>query len=225
MCGRFTQALSWQELHRLAGLIGQPRNLAPHYNLAPTDRIEVLRESDHGGVELIPMRWGLIPYWWKKPIKEAPATFNAGTDRLLDGPIWRDAYQKRRCVIPATGFYEWTGARADRTPHYFTAQSGEPLAFAALWDRWRSPEGEEILSASIIVGDADGWMEAYHDRQPVMLDWSASAEWMRAPAPPTPFTAPPPALREHVVSKRVNKAGANDDAELIAPVEAASRLF
>lgn len=75
MCGRFTQHLSWEELHRLADLIGQPRNLAPRYNIAPTTRIEVIRHGA-GGKELVPMRWGLVPLWWKKPLKALQELFN-----------------------------------------------------------------------------------------------------------------------------------------------------
>ena len=84
MCGRFTQNLSWAEIHRLAGLIGQPRNLAPRFNIAPTTPIEVIRASDAGN-ELVPKYWGLVPSWWKKPLKELPATFNARARRSPSG--------------------------------------------------------------------------------------------------------------------------------------------
>ena len=110
MCGRFTQQLSWAELHRLADLIGQPRNLAPRYNISPTTPIEVIRVAGDGN-ELVPMRWGLVPYWWKKSLKEVPSTFNARAERVADGPMWRGAFKSRRCIIPASGFYEWTGPK------------------------------------------------------------------------------------------------------------------
>jgi len=95
MCGRFTQHLSWEELHRLADLIGQPRNLAPRYNIAPTTQIEVIRLGPEGK-ELVPMRWGLVPVWWKKPLKELPATFNARVEKVETGAALRcHAYAER----------------------------------------------------------------------------------------------------------------------------------
>lgn len=216
MCGRFTQHLSWAELQRLADLIGQPRNLAPRYNVSPTTPIEVIRVAGNGS-ELIPMRWGLVPYWWKKSLKELPSTFNARAERVADGPMWRGAFKSRRCIIPASGFYEWTGPKSARIPHYFTAPDGQPLAFAGLWDNWRSPEGEDVLSATIIVGPANEWMSAFHDREPVILDWRDATAWMRGDNPASLLRPPrEDTLREWVVSTRVNKSGvADDDPSLI----------
>ena len=211
MCGRFTQQLSWAELHRLADLIGQPRNLAPRYNISPTTAIEVIRVAGDGS-ELVPMRWGLVPYWWKKSLKEVPSTFNARAERVADGPMWRGAFKSRRCIIPASGFYEWTGPKSARIPHYFTASDGRPLAFAGLWDNWRDPEGEDVLSATIIVGPANEWMSAYHDREPVILDWRDATAWMRGDNPASLLRPPPEdSLREWVVSTRVNRSGVGDD--------------
>jgi putative SOS response-associated peptidase YedK len=113
LCGRFTQNLSWAEIHRLADLIGQPRNLAPRFNIAPTTPIEVIRASDAGN-ELVPMYWGLVPSWWKKPLKELPATFNARAETLAERPMFLGAFKYRRCIIPASGFYEGTGGKGPR---------------------------------------------------------------------------------------------------------------
>lgn len=142
MCGRYTQNLSWAEIHRLAGLIGQPRNLLPRFNIAPTTAVEVIRPAADGGAELVPMRWGLVPSWWRKPLKDMPATFNARAETVAEKPMFRIAFKSRRYIIAACGFYEWTGAPGSKTPHYFTAPSGEPLAFAALWSRRRIPKAE-----------------------------------------------------------------------------------
>ena len=118
------------------------------------------------------MRWGLIPGWWKKTAKEVPATFNARAESVADKPMFRNAFKERRCIIPASGFFEWTGEKAQRQPHLFTAADGSPvLAFAGLWDRWRDPAtSEDVLSWTIIVCGASAWMEQYHDRMPVMLE-------------------------------------------------------
>jgi putative SOS response-associated peptidase YedK len=220
MCGRFTQHLSWEALHRLADLIGQPRNLAPRYNIAPTTRVEVIRPAG-GCDELVPMRWGLVPSWWKKPLNELPSTFNARAETVVEKPMFRSAFKSRRCVIPASGFYEWIGKPGAKTPHYFSAQSGAPLAFARLWETWRDPESDAAVdSATIIVGPANDWMSHFHDRMPVILEWRDANAWM-AGGDPDPLLRPPPedALQEWTVSPRVNRSGAGDgDPALIEPL-------
>jgi putative SOS response-associated peptidase YedK len=163
MCGRFTQNLSWAEIHRLADLIGQPRNFAPRFNIAPTTPIEVIRAAAAGN-ELVPMYWGLVPSWWKKPLKELPATFNARAETVAERPMLRGAFKYRRCIIPASGFYEWTGAKRAKTPHYFTSRDGRPLALAGLWDHWSGLDGgDDLPNATIIVGEASNWMRRFHD--------------------------------------------------------------
>jgi len=219
MCGRFTQHLSWEELHRLANLIGQPRNLQPRYNIAPTTPIEVIRAGNAGN-ELVPMRWGLAPSWWKKPLNELPATFNARAETLAERPMFRGAFKYRRCIIPASGFYEWTGAKGAKIPHYFTAPDGRPLAMAGLWDHWSGLDGgDDLPNATIVVGAANHWMSAYHDRQPMILDWRDAGAWM-TDDDPAALLRPvrEDALREWIVSTCVNKAGVgDDDSALIKP--------
>ena len=104
MCGRFTQRYTWSEIQELYGLMGAAGNLQAHYNIAPTDTVEV---ADGGATELVPMRWGLIPYWWKKLLKQLPATFNARAESVADKPMFRDAFKRHRRIIPASGYYEW----------------------------------------------------------------------------------------------------------------------
>ncbi|MGK7870926.1 SOS response-associated peptidase [Falsiroseomonas sp. E2-1-a20] len=126
MCGRFTQRYTWAELHALLDLVGAPRNLRPRHNIAPTTSIDVMRAGE-AGRELASMRWGLIPAWWKKSAKEVPSTFNARAETVAEKPMFRDAFKRRRCIIPASGFYEWTGEKKDRQPHLFTAADGAPV--------------------------------------------------------------------------------------------------
>ncbi len=95
------------------------------------------------------MRWGLVPSWWKKPLNELPSTFNARAETVVEKPMFRSAFKSRRCVIPASGFYEWIGKPGAKTPHYFSARSGAPLAFAGLWETWRDPESD----AAVELGD------------------------------------------------------------------------
>jgi putative SOS response-associated peptidase YedK len=212
MCGRFTQHLSWEELHRLANLIGQPRNLAPRYNIAPMTQIEVIRLSRQGK-ELAPMRWGLVPLWWERPLNELPATFNARAETVAEKAMFQSAFKSRRCVIPASGFYEWTGPKGAKTPHYFSAADGQPLAFAGLWESAANPETKQMMdSVTIIVRPANEWMSRFHDRMPVILDWRDVGLWMVGDDPGALLRPPrEDALREWIVSPRVNRSGAGDD--------------
>ena len=158
------------------------------------------------------MRWGLVPSWWKKPLSELPSTFNARAETVAEKPMFRSAFKSRRCVIPASGFYEWTGAKGAKTPHYFSAPDGRPLAFAALWETWRDAESDaQVDSATIIVGAANNWMARFHDRMPVILDWRDAGAWMAGDDPGALLRAPPEdALQEWIVSPRVNRSGVGD---------------
>ena len=153
MCGRFTQHYTWAEVYAFLELFGPPRNLRPRYNIAPTTSVDVVRLDRDGQRELVSMRWGLVPFFWKKSLKDVPATFNARVETVAEKPMFRDAFRKRRCIVPASGFYEWTGEKGAKQPHLFTAADGSPvLAFAGLWDRWHDKDtGEEVLSCTHCV--------------------------------------------------------------------------
>jgi putative SOS response-associated peptidase YedK len=224
MCGRFTQRYTWAEVQAFLRTFATPRNLQPHYNIAPTMTVDVIRLGKDGKRELVPMRWGLIPYWWSKSPKEVPATFNARAESVADKPMFRDAFKERRCIIPASGFYEWTGEKGNKQPHLFTAADGSPiLAFAGLWDRWRDrAAGEEVVSCTIIVGGANSWMLSFHDRMPVILDEKDFDGWLDGSLGPEALkSAPESLLREWFVSKRVNRTGeGDDDPALIEPLPA-----
>jgi putative SOS response-associated peptidase YedK len=222
MCGRFTQNYTWEEVHEFLSVFGEPRNLQPRYNIAPTTTVDVIRRGEHGR-ELAPMRWWLIPGWWKKSMREVPSTFNARAETVATSPMFRDDFKSRRGIIPASGFYEWTGAKGQKQPHLFTAADGAPiLAFAGLWDRWRDPaSGDEILSCTIIVTGASAWMQRYHDRMPVLLAAKDFDAWLDGtPGPDALGPAHESALREWLVSPRLNRTGAgDDDPTLIAPID------
>lgn len=223
MCGRFTQKYSWSEVHAFLSVIGAPRNLRPRYNVSPTTDIDVVRLNADGQRELVSMRWGLVPSWWKKTLRELPATFNARAETVAEKPMFRDSFKRRRCIIPASGFYEWTGPKIDRIPHYFSAADGSPLiGFAGLWDRWRDPEtGEEVLSATILVTSASRWMNVYHDRMPVLLRPEDFDRWLNGEMGADELgPAAEEALREWRVSARVNRSGeGGDDPSLLERIE------
>lgn len=212
MCGRFTQHYSWTDIQAFLDVVGLPRNLRPRYNIAPTTTIDVVRYVS-AGRELAPMRWGLVPSWWKKPLGELPSTFNARAESIAEKPMFRAAFRSRRCIVPASGFYEWTGKAGAKTPHYFTSSSGEPLAFAGLWESWRDPKGNEtILSATIIVGAANRWMSRFHERMPVLLEQRDFEEWLTGKNPASILRpAREDVLEERIVSSRVNRSGVDDD--------------
>jgi putative SOS response-associated peptidase YedK len=213
MCGRFSQAYSWEQIHAFSQPLTMAAgrgNLQPRYNIAPTTTIDIIVHGGEGR-ELRQARWGLVPLWWKKPLKGMPATFNARVETVDTSPMFRDAFKRRRCIIPASGFFEWTGEKGDKTPHYFSAADGELLAFAGLWERWTSPEGEEVISATMVVRDANEWTQKYHDRMPSMLHPADFDRWLDGSADKSILREPPPQLQEWIVSQRVNKTGQGDD--------------
>jgi putative SOS response-associated peptidase YedK len=221
----------WQEVHaflKVFGDLGMPRNLQPRYNIAPTTFIDVVttrvRNGEIVGREMVPMRWGLVPSWWKKSRKDVPATFTARAETVAEKPMFRGAYKYRHCIIPASGFYEWTGEKSDRQPHLFTAADGSPiLAFAGLWDYWLDPANfDEVISATIIVQGVDQWAKTDHDRKPVMLDQKDFDGWLDGSLGLEALTgASAVALRAWPVSKRLNRTGAgDDDPTLVEPLTA-----
>jgi len=212
-------------VHAFLRVFGAPRNLRPHYNIAPTDPVDVVRLNAEGQRELVSMRWGLVPFFWKKSLKEVPATFNARAESVAEKPMFREAFRRRRCIIPASGFFEWTGEKGDKQPHLFTAADGSPiLAFAGLWDRWHNPAtGEELLSCTIAVSGASDWMIPYHDRMPVLLSAGDIEGWLNGTLGADALRpAAEAALREWPVSKRLNRTGVgDDDPTMIEPEKAA----
>ncbi len=224
MCGRFTQHYTWSEVHAFLSLLGAPQNLRPRYNIAPTTNVDVVRLDREGRRELVSMRWGLVPFFWKKTLKEVPATFNARAESIAEKPMFREAFKRRRCIIPASGFFEWTGGKGDKQPHLFTAADGSPiLALAGLWEKWRDPaSGEDVLSCTIIVSGASAWMMPYHDRMPVLLRAEDFDAWLNGTLGADALKpAAESALREWPVSKRVNRTGAGDDDPTIIEENAA----
>lgn len=223
MCGRFTQHYTWAEVHEFLDILGPPRNVQARYNVAPTTLVDVVKHDAEGRRELVKMRWGLIPSWWKKPLKDMPATFNARVETVAEKPMFRDAYRKHRCVVPVSGFYEWTGDKKARQPHLFTSADGQPLmALAGLWDRWRDPVTEEDnLSCTLIVTESSEWMTPYHDRMPAVLAQAEIDRWLMGEMQASELhPAPEARFREHRVSTRMNRTGVgDDDPSTIEPID------
>jgi putative SOS response-associated peptidase YedK len=154
----------------------------PRYNISPTDPIGVITVGNDGAWTYQDMRWWLVLSWWKKPLKEVPATFNARAETVDDKPIFRGAFQSRRCLIPVSRFYEWTGPKEARQPWFISAANGKPMTLAGLYQRWRNPEtGESIMGCSIVVMGANQFMGEIHDRMPVIIEATDREAWLAEP--------------------------------------------
>jgi len=219
MCGRFTQHYTWRELVALYRLTMPAVNLQPRYNIAPTTTIDVVVPRAGDRLELVQMRWGLIPSWWKKTAKEAPSTFNARAETVAEKPMFRAAFKRSRCVIPASGYYEWKATETGKQPYYISAADGSVLSFAGIWDEWLDIEtSEPVKSCTIIVTDANTLTRKIHDRMPVILSqfepWLAGTGGVDVLKP-----APEDILRMWPVSRKVNRVGNDDDPKLIEAIQ------
>jgi len=179
MCGRFAL---YSDPFTLAKRFHAeaPPDLPPRYNIAPTQTVLIVREDDDNRRHFAPARWGLIPHW-AKTIDTGYCTINARAETVAEKPAFRDAFKRRRCLIPADGYYEWQVVPDSKAkqPWFIAMHSRLPMALAGLWERWQGHEGEELESCSIIVTDANDLMRPIHDRMPVILqlgDWSAWLE-------------------------------------------------
>jgi putative SOS response-associated peptidase YedK len=229
MCGRFTYKLTWPEIVKLYRLtLDQPaRNTQPRYNICPTTVIDTVVSSE-GKRALVPMRWGLIPGWWSKPLKEMRlATFNARAETVATKPMFRDAFESNRCLIPASGYYEWHDGPGGKQPYYFTRRDGQPITFAGLWSTWRDKEaGNNLLSCTMVVTKPNDFVAEVHDRMPVMLEAKEFEQWVSGDTKDATALIKPAGervLQKWPVSKRVNSSRApDDDASLIEPIETAA---
>ena len=224
MCGRCSQAYTWREIYAFSQPLTEPvspaRNLQARYNIGPTTTIDIIVKAP-AGREIWKVRWGLIPPWHKGTIKQAVPHINARIEGVDTNGLFKRAYVKNRCIIPASGFYEWTGDEKNKTPHFISAKDGAILAFAGIWERWRDENGEEIISASIITRDANDWMSKIHTRMPAMLHPNDFEAWLDGSAGKEVLMRPPPELQEWIVDRRMNKTGVgDDDPATAAPVEA-----
>jgi putative SOS response-associated peptidase YedK len=176
------------------------------------------------GRELVVMRWGLVPMWWKKKAKETPATFNARTETVHQKPMFRGAFKRTRCLVPLSGYYEWKTTPDSKQPYYFSRVDGAPITVAGLWDEWKDIEtGEPLKSCTMIITATNDFTADTHDRRPVILEAASFAPWLSGAAG-TELLKPAAndVLQKWPVSRRVNSSRERgDDPELIAPFEMA----
>jgi putative SOS response-associated peptidase YedK len=233
MCGRYRLSRRKQIIEEHFDAVSGEEDWGPHYNIAPTQPIPVIRQNPKEPVrEFSLMRWGLIPSW-AKDSSGAARMINARSETASAKPAFRDPLKFRRCLIPADGFYEWMRTGKAKQPYCFEVNGGKLFAFAGLWDRWKDPSGNWIKTCSILTTTPNAVTSAVHDRMPVILDpdsydlWldpgmkdvSAASDLLR------PYDAR--AMRCYPVSSRVNSV-TNDDEQCSAPVDLAeiqNRLF
>jgi putative SOS response-associated peptidase YedK len=223
MCGRYLLKAALEELARMFGFIERP-NLAPRYNIAPTLEVPVIRQRREpaGQRSIAALRWGLVPPWADDP-KAGPPLINARAETLLEKPAFRGAAQKRRCLVPADGYYQWREGDASKQPYLIARRDHAPFAFAGLWERWgpRHDPTAALDSFTIITTDANDFLSGFHHRMPVVLTPEDYATWLDPDSPvdgALALLAPSPNdLLEAVPLDRAVNSNRADGPELLKP--------
>jgi putative SOS response-associated peptidase YedK len=220
MCGRFTQASPGEAVAALFDLDGTP-NLAPRYNIAPSQHVAAVRGDAGGKRQLAPLRWGLIPSW-AKDRAIGDRLINARAETLAEKPAFRGAFRSRRCLIAADGFYEWQKVGPRKQPWFIAFRDRRLFAFAGLWERWSGGGEEPVESCTIVTTTPNELLAPLHDRMPVILDLADFAAWLdpsnrdpeRLAGLLRPYRAE--AMEAYSVGLFVNNP-ANDDPRCILP--------
>jgi putative SOS response-associated peptidase YedK len=222
MCGRYSLH-THPEVIALYFKLGLLPDLTPRYNITPGTNVLIVRQDPEKGRTADLYRWGLIPGWAKDPAIGNKLA-NARAETVAEKPSFRSAFKRGRCLIPASGFYEWKKVAGRKRPYYVRPVGADLFAFAGLTERWNGPDGP-VHSCAIITTDANELMRDIHDRMPVILAPEDHAAWLD-PANPAPAKlqallkpCPPRMMAAHPVSPRVNTPK-NDEPALIEPVAA-----
>jgi len=220
MCGRYVITSPPESLRRLFNYGEQP-NFPPRFNVAPTQAVPVvIRENGARRFRL--MRWGFLPAWVKDPRKFA-LVINARAETVLEKPSFRAAMRRRRCLLPADGYYEWQATAGRKRPFFIRRRDGRPIGFAGLFETWAGPNGEEVDTVAIITTAAPADMAALHDRVPATIDPQDFDAWLdgdaidAAAAVRLLLVPQPGTFVWHEVSTAVNRV-ANDGPHLIQPL-------
>lgn len=220
MCGRYVLTADTDTLQMAFDLTTVPETMPPRFNIAPSQPVAVITNDDPQ--TLTYFQWGLIPSWAKDP-KIGYKMINARSETVAEKPAFRAAFRRRRCLIPANGFFEWQKRDGGKVPKFIHMQDNSVFAFAGLWEVWYSPEGDELRTTTILTTDANDLVAPIHDRMPVILERRDYQRWLapdeqKADAL-TPLLKPfdPGKMATYTVSTFVNSP-ANDTPEAIEPV-------
>ncbi|MEZ5064661.1 MAG: SOS response-associated peptidase [bacterium] len=229
MCGRYSLITQREDLARALEIAEDLifADLAPRWNIAPTQPVPVLRRRGSEPLEMTSLRWGLVPNW-AKDLSSGARTINARRETLATKPTFRESFRSRRCAVIADGFYEWrdVGAGRPKVPHYIRLRSGDAFTFAGLWDAWRAPDGHVVESCTIVTGPPNELLSTVHDRMPMILDPRRRDAWIdpeRTEQELLPLLEPYAAndMEMFAVSRHVNSP-ANDDERCLEPPEEAA---
>ena len=218
MCGRFSLTVNEAELNEFFETAGGDAPYEARYNCAPTQMLAVI--TNEKPRQLSYYKWGLIPAWAKDP-SIGNKMINARAETITEKPSYKTALRTRRCLVPADAFYEWR-QNGDKVPYRIYLKNSRLFAFAGLWDRWRTPEGSEISSFTIITTGANGFMQPIHNRMPVILRREDEQLWLGSNNAAELLELLRPYADEEMeaypVSKLINSA-ANDFPEVMAPAK------
>ncbi|MGI5247418.1 SOS response-associated peptidase [Dactylosporangium sp. CA-139066] len=223
MCGRYATSRSNVDLSQLFEATDDTGGLEPDYNVAPTDSVPIVRVSQSGGGRVLnSARWGLVPAWAKDP-KVGARMINARVETVTTSNAFAQSFTRRRCLVPADGWYEWVrGEKSAKQPYFMTLGDGEPCVFAGLWTVWGKDEGR-LLTCTIITTPAVDDLALIHDRMPLLLPRDRWDAWLGADADPG-LLAPTPS--SHVARLELRPVGSrvgdvrNDGPDLVAKVPA-----
>lgn len=220
MCGRFVITSPPEALRQIFGYLEQP-NFPPRHNIAPTQPMPVVL-IENGARHFRLMRWGLIPSWVKDP-RKFTLLINARSETVLEKPAFKNAIRRRRCLIPADGYYEWQVVGGRKRPYFIYRRDRQPLGLAGVAETWMGPNGEELDTVAIVTAAAGAELSTLHTRVPVAIDEVDFARWLDcsedSAEPVLALMAPPHdgTFTWHEVSTRVNHTD-NDDEQLILPI-------
>ncbi len=220
MCGRFVLTSTPEAIQAEFNLSNVPAALSPRYNIAPTQPVAVI--TNEAPDELTFFTWGLIPSW-SKDISIGSKMINARSESAAEKPAFRSAFKRRRCLIPADGFFEWQAQGSGKVPLFIHLEDRPIFGMAGLWEVWHSPMGDEIRTCTILTTDANDFMKPIHNRMPVILHKDDYPLWLSSEEHPTPvlqeLMKPYDGgdLTAYPVSKMVNRPGV-DVPECIEPV-------
>ena len=211
MCGRFALVLPAGAMARLFSVLGEFAEFPPRYNIAPTQPVTVIADREgRRSAELF--RWGFMPAWVKDP-RDFPLLINARAESMAEKPAFRDAIRNSRCIVPASGYYEWMkGPGGDRQPYYITSGETETMALAGLYSTWAGPNGEEVDTVCIVTVPPNPEISAVYDRMPAILRGEAIGAWLNSrdvtgdEAVTLALPAPEGTMRYHPVGRAVGKA-------------------